>query len=350
MTVKNASTFAPSLNSTASAIVNFTAGNGGVDLAMGYDQSALNAWWMQTRNNGANGFCYPLALNPLGGNVGIGTTNPGDKLVISDGGANAISIRAGETAGLGFNRAVTGGGIYNTSISAWQFSARDSMFTLEGYNGAFSNPWTVLKNGNIGIGTTTPMQKLSVVGGTFNVGSDGDYYGAWLSGGQSVDSYLGLGTWYSQAGYIKWFNAARRLAIYTTSSGEPVTLQENGGNVGIGTTSPGEKLSVNGRIRAKEVIVETTGWSDYVFADSYKLQSLSEVEQHIKTEKRLPGVPSAQEIAANGVSVGDMQAILLAKIEELTLQQIAQEKSLNSLQNEVFYLKAQNERLKATKP
>lgn len=120
--------------------------------------------------------------------------------------------------------------------------------------------WTTTSNGDatnnnssgkVGVGTTAPMQKLSVVGGTLNVGAEGDYYGAWLAGGQSVDSYLGLGTWHSQAGYIKWFNTARRLAIYTTSNGEPLTLQENGGNVGIGTTNPVASLDVNA----------TTAWS-----------------------------------------------------------------------------------------
>jgi hypothetical protein len=101
------------------------------------------------------------------------------------------------------------------------------------------------------------------------------------------------------------------------------------GNVGIGTTNPTHKLAVNGTIKAKEIIVETTGWSDYVFADDYTLQPLSAVEAHIKTNKHLPGIPSAAEVATDGISLGDMQARLLAKIEELTLHQIAQQKLLN---------------------
>lgn len=120
-------------------------------------------------------------------------------------------------------------------------------------------------------------------------------------------------------------------------------------NVGIGTTNPTEKLSVNGRIRAKEVIVDT-GWSDYVFAKDYKLASLSDVEQHIEQQGHLPGVPSAQEVADKGVSVGDMQAILLAKIEELTLHQIAQEKAIGSLLAKVQSLETENARLKVPAP
>ncbi len=103
------------------------------------------------------------------------------------------------------------------------------------------------------------------------------------------------------------------------------------GNVGIGTTSPTHKLAVNGTIRAKEVIVDT-GWSDYVFDPAYRLAPLSEVEQHIKTEGHLPGIPSAREVAEHGVSMGEMQSKLLAKIEELTLHQIEQEKRIERLE------------------
>jgi hypothetical protein len=109
------------------------------------------------------------------------------------------------------------------------------------------------------------------------------------------------------------------------------------GNVGIGTTNPTHKLAVNGTIRAKEVIVDT-GWADYVFDESYRLAPLSEVEAHIQANKHLPGIPSAAEVAEHGVSMGDMQAKLLSKVEELTLHLIAQEKELTAL-------KRQNQRL-----
>jgi hypothetical protein len=111
-----------------------------------------------------------------------------------------------------------------------------------------------------------------------------------------------------------------------------VLINPVSGNVGIGTTNPQHKLAVNGTIKAKEVIVETTGWSDYVFADDYRLAPLTEVEAHIKTNKHLPGIPSAAQVAESGVNVGEVQAALLAKIEELTLHLIAQEKKIMSQQ------------------
>ncbi len=118
------------------------------------------------------------------------------------------------------------------------------------------------------------------------------------------------------------------------------------GNVGIGTTTPAHKLAVNGTIKAKEIIVETTGWSDYVFADDYRLPSLSEVESHIKANKHLPGIPSAAQVANEGVSIGEMQAKLLAKIEELTLHQIAQQKLLAAQSQEIETLRAEVRTLK----
>jgi hypothetical protein len=121
----------------------------------------------------------------------------------------------------------------------------------------------------------------------------------------------------------------------------------NGGNIGIGTTSPTHLLSVKGTIRAQEVIVDNTNWADYVFDENYALAPLSEVEAHIKTEKHLPGIPSTQEIAERGVSMGEMQAKLLEKIEELTLHQIAQEKRLNEQAERIGVLEQENARLRA---
>ena len=100
------------------------------------------------------------------------------------------------------------------------------------------------------------------------------------------------------------------------------------GNVGIGTANPQNLLDVNGTIRSKEVKIEATGWSDFVFAEDYKLPSLSTVETHIKEHKHLPNIPSEAEVMENGINVGEMQAKLLQKIEELTLYVIEQNKKI----------------------
>ncbi len=107
------------------------------------------------------------------------------------------------------------------------------------------------------------------------------------------------------------------------------------GYVGIGTLNPKEKLSVNGKIRAKEIKVETANWPDYVFEEGYQNQSLAEIEQFVRQNKHLPGVPTAKQVEQEGVELGEMNKILLKKIEELTLLLIDQNKK-NQEQDELI--------------
>jgi hypothetical protein len=111
------------------------------------------------------------------------------------------------------------------------------------------------------------------------------------------------------------------------------------GKVGIGTDSPTELLSVNGNIKSKKVIVTQTGWADFVFADDYRLLPLAEVEKFIKQHRRLPDIPSQNEVDEKGIDVGEVQARLLQKIEELTLYVIELERKLSAQQEELENLK-----------
>lgn len=110
----------------------------------------------------------------------------------------------------------------------------------------------------------------------------------------------------------------------------------NNGYVGIGTSviPTGVKLAVNGKILATEIEVQLNSeWPDYVFNEEYKLSPLSEVEQFIKENNHLPGVPSANSISKDGINLGQMNAILLQKIEELTLHMIDLQKEVEGLKN-----------------
>ncbi|WP_333625491.1 hypothetical protein [Sphingobacterium siyangense] len=100
--------------------------------------------------------------------------------------------------------------------------------------------------------------------------------------------------------------------------------------LGIGTTAPKEALSVNGKIRAQEVKVETANWPDYVFADGYQLPGLKETAEFIEKNKHLPGVPKAAEVEEHGLSLGEMNKILMQKVEELTLHLIEKDKKIES--------------------
>jgi hypothetical protein len=107
-----------------------------------------------------------------------------------------------------------------------------------------------------------------------------------------------------------------------------------GGNVGIGTANPQHRLSVEGSIGAREVMVTNAPWSDYVFRPGYRLRPLSEVNAYIQAHHHLPDIPSETEVKAQGVSVGEMQAKLLAKIEELTLHMIEAEERSQRLERQ----------------
>ena len=84
-----------------------------------------------------------------------------------------------------------------------------------------------------------------------------------------------------------------------------------------------------------EVTVETSGWSDYVFNKDYQLKPLAEVEQYVKENKHLPDIPSAEEVKDNGVNLAEMNALLLKKIEELTLYNIQMEKRISALEDQI---------------
>jgi hypothetical protein len=113
------------------------------------------------------------------------------------------------------------------------------------------------------------------------------------------------------------------------------------GNLGIGTTSPSEKLHVEGNVHVTGFLNANgglrikTAWTmevpDYVFEPAYKPMALADVEKYVRTNKHLPEVPSAAEMNKNGMDVAQLNLLLLKKVEELTLHVIEQDKELKRL-------------------
>jgi len=142
-----------------------------------------------------------------------------------------------------------------------------------------------------------------------------------------------------------------RLYAGSSASLEPndVMVLVGNGNVGIGIPNPNNKLDVNGTIHSKEVKVDMTGWSDFVFKKEYNLPTLEQIEKHIAEKGHLENIPNEEEVLNNGINLGEMNSKLLQKIEELTLYLIEQNKKTEELktfisdQNKV--ISEQNKRL-----
>lgn len=194
----------------------------------------------------------------------------------------------------------------------------------------------IISNGNVGIGTKEPVEALTI----------GEYGGSialrdWTTS-LSGTSSLGRLKFYDYHGdaasialeHNYYFGGTPRAMLFSVNGAERLRIISNG-NVGIGTDNPDSKLSVKGNIRAQEIKVEANNWPDYVFTKEYKLPTLQDTENHIKEKGHLLGIPSAKEVEANGIDLGEMNAKLLQKIEELTLYLINQDKT-NEEQNQTI--------------
>lgn len=195
--------------------------------------------------------------------------------------------------------------------------------------------------GSIGINTTSPLQMLHVVEGNILISASserapGSANGSILFGDEptSTNPYGKWGIEYvgnEDEGYGLNF-----WKPYNTGGGfmNNVLFLADNGNVGVGTNEPPAKFSVNGKVLAKEVHVCTSPdcWPDYVFGENYKLMNLKELDAYVKANKHLPGVPSANEVEEQGdVDLGQMNAILLEKVEELTRYVIDLQKQIDEL-------------------
>jgi hypothetical protein len=200
----------------------------------------------------------------------------------------------------------------------------------------FAQTNTFPSTGNVGIGTTVPyawfpglvtelrdhrpILRLSPL-------SDGElgtilFKGAYNNSNETADEM--------HLNYVSSSsNPKIRLSSYIGGYKTIVSFSGNG-NVGIGVEDAGEKLAVNGLIRSKEVKVETINWPDYVFKPNYQLLTFAEIKAFIASNNHLPDLPSAEQVSKEGIRLGEMNAALLKKIEELTLHLIEKDDQLHT--------------------
>lgn len=208
---------------------------------------------------------------------------------------------------------------------------------------------------NEGSWLTSLNNRLTVVGGRVGINSAGPSSTLEVRDNGQAEAHIISDAYPAAPAYVYTENAAQSYSFGTDGSGV--------GHIGIGSGTPinlinfktqtgnaaqvwigkrptsGTHTNYNfaaEKIVAKEIYVFTTGgWADYVFDDSYQLPKLSEVESYYKENKHLPEIPSACEVEENGVSMGEMNKLLLKKVEELTLYVVQQQKEIEQLKAKV---------------
>jgi hypothetical protein len=235
-------------------------------------------------------------------------------------------------------------------------------------NGVFAQAWSgndlnvdTYRNGRVGIGIQTPSAMLHVfnpIAPADPIGSEAEFARITGTTANNISQFRFLLKRHTSS-FGGWTNMSARLQFTTDATNQGYIEfnpkdgfsgmalgSENGeimrlttdGKVGIGTTNPGSfKLAVEGKIGAREIQVTLTNpFPDYVFGSSYKLRSLTSLEQYINKNKHLPGVPSAEEVAKNGgVELGQLNTKLLEKVEELTLYVIELKKENEQMKKEI---------------
>ncbi|MBL7727912.1 MAG: hypothetical protein JNM68_09505 [Dinghuibacter sp.] len=289
-----------------------------------------------------------------GGGIGTNVTN--------NGATPAGFGRLNSALGQAYIRFITNGGALQFNTTA---------------NNGTHYPTMFLQNGNVGIRNNAPAAALHIIGAhtttqtrlTLPAANNGNGTGevnlqTWLSepgvtwegggigtnvtnNGAAPAGFGRLNTALGQA-YIRFITYGGAMQFNTTANNgvHYPTMYLQNGNVSIGNvaTPAGYKLFVETGIlteKVKVAVKTSADWADHVFNKDYPLMPLNQVEDYIKKNGHLPGIPSANDVVKEGIDLGQMNARLLEKIEELTLYLLEQNKKIERQQQEIDQLKKQ---------
>lgn len=306
------------------------------------------------------------------GNVGVGTVSPNTLLHLKSASTSMLTIEGDNTdfgnaftlyrANNGTNQRALGMFMFDNGGQNEWFIGRpyagsdafvinrkgniishsNSVSSLTDGSGASNDVarmFTINNSGKIGIGVSNPLEKLHIGGiGTQRI---------LVESTNSNDAVLSLRTpsqiWEVDVdGNNSSGIQPNSFLINESADGSNTRLFiAPGGNIGIGTkvVPNGYKVAIGGNLIVEKVKVkkrDTNGtWPDFVFAPTYKLPTLTEVESFVKQNSHLPEIPSAKEIETEGQDLGEMNRLLLKKVEELTLYLIEQNKEIKNLKSKV---------------
>lgn len=314
------------------------------DVQLGYSDAykigAYDGLWYNSGGNvgnviGSSNPGHDLSINVGGadahifessGNVGVGTTSPSRKLHVHAASGTSymiISDAASVSSDDGLRMGMNGSGAayiindYNSSLNLGTNGTTHMRVTSVGDVDVDENMFV---DKQVGIGTSTPSHKLHI-----NADLDEDVVRFQANGATKFNISSDGGTNIGTSGEVAPVNGLyvnEELLVNTT------------------TIATGYMVNVDGKIICEELKVQDSGsWPDYVFADEYELRSLEEVEAHITAKSHLPGVPDAATVKEEGIMIGEMQKLLMEKIEELTLYMIDADKRIKQLEQENNNLK-----------
>jgi hypothetical protein len=275
---------------------------------------------------GANGAVY---LNTSSKKVGIGTTAPTSKLHVAGDvfipTAYSYSIGSATDAGNRLRMRYLNSNAYIDFAPNLYFRTGTTPFVS----------FTSTKK--VGIGTTNPEARLQING-------EGDPM--LIEAGIRGDTMHSLQLWGTDQALFMGVSTKRRVSYLQScdiwTAANTIALNPQGGSVTIGTIySPDNcKLAVNGRVICESIkVIANVPDADYVFDSEYNLMNINTLEYYIKEHKHLPNIPSAEEFKINGYQLGDMDEMLLRKVEELTLYLIEQNKKIEILEQYIEQLK-----------
>jgi hypothetical protein len=238
-------------------------------------------------------------------------------------------------------------------------------FSTRPSGGSLTQRMTIDENGKVGIGNASPAYTLDVAGtinatalyvnGTPFVGGS-----QWTTSSSNIYFTTGnVGIGKTAPAYALDVNGTvNATALYVNgapitggsqwaSSGSNISYTPGVVSIGTATAPAGYKLAVGGKVIGEEIVVKLqANWPDYVFNKRYPLLPLAELEKSIQAAGHLPEVPTAEQVSRDGLAVGEMNATLLKKVEELTLYLIDLNKKTDALSATV---KAQREEIEQLK-